>query len=137
MRLEIVPGIGIGPVQRGMSPAAVLAVFPEDQRYEDWMGGNRNDSLLFHGLIFTFDKCNSSGPLQDARLEQIIVHRREDSTLYGRPVGSWDKHSILRRLRQEGHTVTEMPNGCLGIIGKLELDFAASGELDWIEIYVH
>ena len=136
MQLEIVPSIGIGPVTRGMSPAQVLEAFPEKQRYEEWMGGNLNDSLLFHGLIFTFDKCSSSGPLPDARLEQITVHQREDATLYGKRINQWDKPHILGRLRQEGHAVDEMDNKCLGIMGILELDFAESGELDWVEIYL-
>jgi hypothetical protein len=137
MRLEIIPGIGIGPVRRGMSPAQVLEAFPEDQKYEHWMGGNLNDSLLFHGLVFTFDKCNSSGPLPEARLEQIAVHGREDATLYGKGVSDWNKQSILERLRQEGHAVDVMDNGCLGVVGKLELCFAEGGELDWVEIYVY
>jgi hypothetical protein len=66
MRLEIIPGIGIGPVQRGMSPPQVLEALPEKHQYEEWMGGNLNDSLLFHGLIFSFDKCNPAGPLPGA-----------------------------------------------------------------------
>src|SRR3954471_7199095 len=127
MRLEIVPGMGIGPVHRGMSPAQVLEAFPEDQQYEDWMGGNLNDALLFHGLVFTFDKCDSHGPLPNARLEQIAVHGREDATLYCRPLREWDKQAILDRLRQDGHVVDEMANGCLGIMGKLELCFEATG----------
>jgi hypothetical protein len=137
MQLEIDPGFGMGPVRRGMSPSDVLEAFPESQCYEDWMGGNLNDSLLFHGLVFTFDKCNSVGPLPDSRLEYILVHQREDATLYGKPLGSWDKSSILERLRKKGHVVDVMDNGCLGVMGKLELCFANSGELDWVQIYVY
>ena len=54
-RMEVIPNIGIGPVRFGMSPAEALAAIPEGQKYEEWMGGNRNDSLLFHGLILGFD----------------------------------------------------------------------------------
>ena len=39
--MDILPGQGIGPIRHGMRPAEVLAVFPEPQVYEDWMGGNR------------------------------------------------------------------------------------------------
>ena len=53
--MEVIPNIGVGPVRFGMSPAEVLTAIPEGQKYEEWMGGNRNDSLLFHGLILGFD----------------------------------------------------------------------------------
>jgi hypothetical protein len=49
------------------------------------------------------------------------------------------KKSILERLRQEDYAVDEVANGCLTIMGWLELCFLANGELDgvWVEIYVY
>jgi hypothetical protein len=67
-RLDIHPGVGIGPIRHGMRPAEVLAVFPEPQVYEDWMGGNLNDALLFRGLRLHFSKCDSRAPLADSTL---------------------------------------------------------------------
>ena len=61
--LDVIPGQGIGPVRLGMRPAEVLAVFFEPQVYEDWMGGNLNDALRFHGLRFHFTDCDARAPL--------------------------------------------------------------------------
>jgi len=37
-----------------MRPNEIVSVFTEPQMYEEWMGGNLNDSLLFQGLILGF-----------------------------------------------------------------------------------
>lgn len=134
MRLEIVPGVGVGPVCLGMSPRQVLDVFPEEQKWEHWMGGNLNDALLFHGLVFIFDKCESAGPLPDARLERIFVRGREDAMLLGKPVSSWDKSAIVGRLRDEGHTVEEWTEGYF-VERKIWLSFTGD-QISFIDIYV-
>src|SRR5262249_52943046 len=102
-RLEIHPGEGIGLVRMGMSPAEGLAVWDEPQVYEDWMGGNLNDALLFRGLRFHFDECDRQGPLPRSRLTWVVVHRRDDTLLFGRPVGDWTRDGILQELRQRGY----------------------------------
>lgn len=65
MILDILPWTGLGPLRFGMKPNEVRRAFDEDQVYEDWMGGNLNDSLLYRGLILGFDKEDSRGPLKD------------------------------------------------------------------------
>ncbi len=74
MKLDIHPGEGIGLVRFGMRPAEVLALFSEPQVYEDWMGGNLNDALLFHGLLLHFNECNRSGPLPSSTLSWVEVY---------------------------------------------------------------
>jgi hypothetical protein len=119
-----------------MTAAAVLDAFPEEQRCEDWMGGNLNDSLLFHRLIVTFDQHGSYGPLPEARLEQMVLHQREDATLYGTPLDAWDERSLRDRLSRDGHVVDATTDGCLGITGKLEISFGKSGKIERVEIYL-
>ena len=46
-----------------MSPDEVVALMGEEQTYEDWMGGNLNDSLLYHHLIIGFDKYDGLSPV--------------------------------------------------------------------------
>jgi len=46
--MEIIPDIGLGSMRFGMSPDEVVALMGEAQTYEDWMGGNLNDSLVYH-----------------------------------------------------------------------------------------
>ena len=65
---EINPGVGVGPVTFGQSPSEVQAAMAEQQMYEDWMGGNLNDALLFRGLRLHFSKCDSRAPLADSTL---------------------------------------------------------------------
>lgn len=98
-RLDIHPGLGIGPIRHGMLPAEVLAAFPEPQVYEPWMGGNLNDALLFRGLRLHFSECDSRGPLPDSSLNWVVIHQRPDAFLFGRPVGEWTKESVLEELR--------------------------------------
>ena len=52
---DIQPGLGVGPVRFGQTPAEVEAAMAEPQLYEEWMGGNHNDSLFYQGLILGFD----------------------------------------------------------------------------------
>src|SRR5947209_13438155 len=102
MRLDIRPGNGIGPIVAGMSPDDVIAAMPEDEGcYEEWMGGNLNNCLLYHGLCFHFDRCNTYGPETDSTLEMVVVHDRDDATLFGQPLHAWAKPAILQRLIDE------------------------------------
>jgi hypothetical protein len=100
--MDVIPDVGIGPVRFGMSPAEVIACFPEEQKYEDWMGGNRNDSLLYHGLIFGFDRCDSVGPLAQSTLVEITVFDREDARLWEQKISDWSKEGVIEYLERNG-----------------------------------
>ena len=94
---------GIGAVTFGMKPDEVTAVFGSKQVHEDWMGGNLNDSLLYHGLIFQFDRHDSHGPyshgpLENSSLVEIEVWGREDASLYGKPIHAWTKQELKQYL---------------------------------------
>lgn len=132
--MEVIPNIGVGPVRFGMSPAEVLASLPEEQKHEDWMGGNRNDSLLFHGLIFGFDRCDAIGTLADGRLIEFTIHGREDVRLWGRGIGDWSRDAVAEYL---GHNVIPYEiheNGDLSVLPhSLALSFDEDGRLVWVE----
>lgn len=93
--MDVIPKLGIGSVTFGMHPAEVFQNFPEQQTYEAWMGGNLNDSLLFHGVIFGFDACNANGPLSNSRLSDITLFEREDARLFGQSIGNWSRDSLI------------------------------------------
>jgi hypothetical protein len=133
-RLDIHPGVGIGPIRHGMRPAEVLAVFPEPQVYEHWMGGNLNDALLFRGLRLHFGKCDSHAPLPDSALNWVVIHQRPDACLFGRPVGAWTKESVLMELRAWGYDAQTLPNGDVDAYGQLGLSFDDDGRLIWVEV---
>jgi hypothetical protein len=134
-RLDIHPGEGIGPIRLGMQPAEVLAVFPEPQVYEDWMGGNLNDALLFHGLRLHFSECDSRAPLRDSTLNWIVIHQRANAYLFGRPVRKWTKKRVLRALRVRGYDVQTPPNGDVYVYGQLALSFNDDGRLFRVEVH--
>jgi hypothetical protein len=134
-RLDIHPGEGIGPIRFGMRPAELLAVFPEQQVYEDWMGGNLNDALLFQGLRLHFSECDCWAPLPGSTLNWIVIHQRGSAYLFGRPMSEWTKKSVLRELQVRGYEVQTPPNGDVDVDDKLGLSFDADGRLIWVEVY--
>jgi hypothetical protein len=117
-----------------MRPAEVLALFSEPQVYEDWMGGNLNDALLFRGLRLHFNKCDSRAPLPNSTLNWIVVHQRPDAYLFGRPIGEWTKDSILRELWARGYVPHTPENGDVEVYRKLGLSFEDDGRLVWVEV---
>jgi len=133
-RLEIHPGEGIGPVRLGMRPAEVLAIFLEPQVYEEWMGGNLNDALLFHGLRLHFSDCDARAPLPNSTLNWIVIHQREDTYLFGRPVGEWRKDAVVRELRARGYDVQTTPNGDVEMPQQMGMSFDEDGRLIWVEV---
>jgi protein-S-isoprenylcysteine O-methyltransferase Ste14 len=134
VRLDIHPGEGIGHIRLGMRPAQVLAMLPEPQVYEDWMGGNLNDALLFHGLCLQFDRCDSRAPLPDSTLSSVIVHQREDAYLFDRLMGEWTKEGVLKELRARGYNPQASPNGYVDVPRKLSLSFDEEGRLVLVNI---
>jgi hypothetical protein len=116
-----------------MRPAEVLAVFAEPQVYEDWMGGNLNDALLFHGLRFHFTECDARAPLPESTLYWVVIHQREDAHLFGRPVSEWTKDSVAQELRARGYDVQMPPNGDVEVHGQIGMSFDEQGRLIWVE----
>jgi hypothetical protein len=133
-RLDIHPGEGIGPVVLGMRPVEVVAVFPERQVYEHWMGGNLNDALLFHGLRLRFTECDARAPLPNSTLNWIVIHQREDAYLFGRPVGEWTKDDVTRELGARGYDVQTPPNGDIDVPHQIGMSFDEDGRLIWVEV---
>ncbi len=96
--MEMVPKVGLGELRFGMTPVEVRSIFPEQEMYEEWMGGNLNDSLLYHGLILSFDECDSFGPLSDSRLNDIIIQGRNDIQLWGVELREWTRTEFVAYL---------------------------------------
>src|SRR5207302_1197240 len=134
-RLGIHPGKGIGPIRLGMGPAQVKAVFTEPGVYEDWMGGNLNDALLFHGLRLHFTECDSHAPLADSTLNWIVIHQREDAFLFDRPFGEWTKDAIVCELSARGYAPETPAYGDVEIPRQLGLSFDDDLRLIWVEVW--
>ena len=136
--MDVIPDVGIGPVRFGMSPAEVVACFPEEQRYEDWMGGNRNDSLLYHGLIFGFDRHDGVGPLAHSRLVEVTIFGRDDARLWERRMSHWSKESVTEYLERNGVPYECKKNGDV-LVGPqcLSLSFNELDRLEYLEAWHH
>jgi len=100
--MEIIPKVGIGPLRFGMTPNQVRALFWEQETYEDWMGGNLNDSILYRGLIIEFDLCDTWGPLARSKFREVRLHRREDAILWGKKILDWRKADGIDYLENNG-----------------------------------
>jgi hypothetical protein len=95
-KLEIIPSQGIGVIKFGARPDEVMAVFGSELVYEDWMGGNLNNSLSYHGLVFRFNECDSHGPLENSTFGELQVWGREDASLYGKSIHNWTKQELIQ-----------------------------------------
>lgn len=73
--IEIKPKEGLGPINFGFSPSRVMSIWGDHQVWEYWMGGNRNDSLLYAGIIIGFDKCNAFGPLENSQVVDFSIYK--------------------------------------------------------------
>jgi hypothetical protein len=125
--MEIRLGEGIGPISHGMTPAEVRAAFPEPEGYEEWMGGNLNDALLFRGLIVSFTRCDAFGPLPDALVAGIQALGREDLTLDGVPLRQWTRAALRAWLDRRGLAWTETESGWLCAPPRIWFGFDESG----------
>jgi len=74
--MEIYPNKGIGGIEIGMNPDAVKEIIGYDLIYNEWMGGNLNDTLFYSDLIIGFNDCDSDAPLPDSH---VVEFRANDS----------------------------------------------------------
>lgn len=86
-----------------MHPAEVSELMNEPQLHEDWMGGNLNGFLCYSGLLFEFDDCDQSNPLQGSRLIEITVHSRSSVDLCGMLWKSWQIDELVNALNNAGY----------------------------------
>jgi hypothetical protein len=134
--MDVIPNIGAGSVRFGMKPSEVMAHFPEEQLYEDWMGGNLNDSLLYRGIIFGFDKYNSVGSLANSRLVEIRMYGREDAVICGRLIGTWKKETIINYWDENDLAYEDHDNGDVSIPSlSLVLSFDSQDQIEYLEMW--
>ncbi len=134
--MDVIPNIAVGPVRFGMKPSEVMAHFPEEQLYEDWMGGNLNDSLLYRGIIFSFDEHNSVGPLANSQLVEIRMHGREDVVLCGQLIGTWTKETIISYWDENDLAYEYHDNGHVSIPSlSLVLSFDSQEQIEYLVMW--
>jgi hypothetical protein len=134
--MEILPNIGLGEIRFGMRPAEVRERLSETETYEEWMGGNLNDSLLYRGLILGFDAFNAHGPLDDSHFTEARLNHREDAFIWGKNLPAWTKASIADHLKQNTIPYELADNGDLLVPSLfLEMSFDDSGGLEYIEMW--
>jgi hypothetical protein len=133
--LELQPLRGLGPLLFDMTPAQVRAAFPEPEMYEEWMGGNLNDSILFRGLICGFDKCDASGPLPRSKLREFRVSvARSDLSFEGRPLREWNKGTLSALPALADAQPAGAPSISIRELG-LAFDFDEGGHVAFAELW--
>lgn len=134
--MELIPNVGLGPLRFGMRPAEVDALFPEEQAYEDWMGGNLNDSMLYRGIIIGFDYCDSDGPLSQSQFREVRVNRREDAVIWGKNISDWRKAEVTDHLERVGTRYRLSTCGDVSVPDlSLLLSFDDSDRLEYVEMW--
>ena len=117
-----------------MAPAEVRALLTEPLTYEDWMGGNLNDALCFHGLRLHFDRFDSHGPLPDSSLVELCICGRDDAVLFDQPLFGWSKTLIGDHLQQIGLSPQFPDNGDIDVAEPyMGMSFGADDRLVWFE----
>jgi len=132
---EILPTEGVGQVRFGQKPGEVQAIMSEPQVYENWMGGDLNDSLLYQGLILGFDRCDSRGPLRDSRFVEARMTARVGASLFGKQVVEWTRDELVALLRSRGHALSEVKNEVSVEAVGLSVSFDEAGRVDYIELW--
>jgi hypothetical protein len=106
--MEVKPHIGIGDVRFGMKRDDVMALLGPKQTWEQWMGGNLNDSLFYPGIILYFDEYDSSGPLPAGKLVQIEVSSDYPCTIFGSELKKITREIVLSGI--DASTAKHYPN---------------------------
>ena len=134
--MEIIPKVGIGPLHFGMNTDQVRALFAEEETYEDWMGGNLNDSILYRGLILGFDRCDTCGPLPSSKFRELRLRGRQDAVLWGKNILHWCKADAIDYLESRGFANRLSNGGDLSIPkSSLVLSFDDVGRLEHLEMW--
>lgn len=100
--MELLPNEGIGDIRFSMTPPKVRAIMGNTLVYEDWMGGNINDTLHYSGIVLSFDKHDAYGPLDDAKLIEMWIYNNFNATFNGITLFGQSITFIETLLQQEG-----------------------------------
>ncbi|HXQ35727.1 MAG TPA: hypothetical protein VN843_17055 [Anaerolineales bacterium] len=134
--MEITPNIGLGPLRFGMRPEQVRMLLEEPETYEDWMGGNLNDSLLYHGLVLGFNTNDTYGPLSNSKFCEARINGREDVVIWGKSLCDWRRASVVDYLEQESLPYQLPASGDVNVTAlSLELSFGDHDELIVVEMW--
>lgn len=133
--MEIFPCEGIGPIKFGMTPKEVENAIGIDQVYEEWMGGNLNDSLFYPGVIVGFSECNAKGPLSNSVVIEFRVNPSEHITLNGIPTTKLNVENISNIVINNENPTVESNGDVLYKENALSLGFLESGSLWGIEMW--
>ncbi len=110
MPRELRPLEGIGAVRFGATPNEVRKEFGFNLVWEEWMGGNLNDSLYYPGVVFGFDDHDSHGPLESASLGSVRVNSKFPALLFELPLESLDRERVLAVLAARSIGTKAYPN---------------------------
>ena len=133
-QFQIRPREGYGPVDFGMSPSELKRLLGSERTYEEWMGGNLNDSLLYPGIIVQFDRCDASGPLEESGVDGLRLAVGSGAMLAGAPVFGQPVDEVLARL---GPVEVERPSPYSWSVSQLGigLDVDDEGLVDHVDLW--
>lgn len=127
--MNLVPHQGLGPIAFGATPATVRLILGSDLEWEQWIGGNLNDSLFYKGVVFTFDEHNSHGPLETGRLTGITVNKSFSGSFLGIRLDELTRATLIMETRSV--LTKSYPNGSIRIPShNAHVSFSSDGILE-------
>jgi hypothetical protein len=99
--MEIYPNKGIGGIEFGMNPAAVKEIMGSDSAYEEWMGGNLNDTLFYTDLIIGFNDCDEDEPLPNSQVVEFRANASDRIKFNGVALAELSRETLASMIVQE------------------------------------
>ncbi len=101
---EIKPNTGIGRLEYGMRLESVKEVMGSECVYEEWMGGNLNDSLFYSGIIIGFRPFDMHGPLPGSKVIEFHLNENLPASLFGESLFDMNGVDLMALLREKEFT---------------------------------
>ena len=113
--VDLVPDRGLALFCFGETYEKVVTQIQEPEQWEEWMGGNLNDSILIQGVILGFDDCDSADPLPHSKFCSVDVNGRPSAKFLGIPFDEIGPEKFSKLCEGYGIRVVPQraPNGIL------------------------
>ena len=98
---EIIPGKSVGPFVLGQHINEIRERITEPVVFEEWMGGNLNDSILLQGLVLNFDKYDANGPVENSKFVSYRLYKRINTSIFGKLCQHWTLEEMQLYLKKQ------------------------------------
>ncbi|MDM1021950.1 hypothetical protein QSV37_16875 [Acinetobacter sp. VNK23] len=114
MEWVIDPLSGIGNIKFGDTAKSVKELCGSELCYEDWMGGNLEDSLFYKGLLIGFRGKHDDHPNDDSEVSIILIKASiYELILWQEIISNFSKKQLITLLSKKSIRFKELNNNTL------------------------